>query len=219
MPRTTERQRAIRDVTRNILLGEQWMAMEICDDDTTTDSHDNGSLRNLFTEGGVMDSDAGSLALFDDAAIASILMEGELRALEEHRYFDRGTFRKSEISVFDEHLDVDAPYFLNDRSFREHYRCSRDSLNFIASEIEDHPVFKNQRGPSQAPIKHQLMTLLHYMGHEGMTNASQGSALRTAPSPPLHSLLSVPRPGSPPRAFPTPFSLPAVPLKTWLIDT
>ena len=63
------------------------MAMEICDDDTTTDSHDNGSLRNLFTEGG----DAGSLALFDDAAIASLLMEGELRALEEHRYFDRGT--------------------------------------------------------------------------------------------------------------------------------
>ena len=114
------------------------MAVEICDDDTSTDSHRNGSLRNLFTEGGVMVSDAGSPALFDDAAIATLLMD-----VEEHRYFDRGTFRKSEISVFDEHLDVDAPYFLNDRSFREHYRCSRDSLNFIASEIEDHPVFKN----------------------------------------------------------------------------
>ena len=65
--------------------------MEICDDDTSTDSHGNGSLRNLFTEGGVMDSDAGSPVLFDDAAIATLLMEEELRALEEHRYFDRGT--------------------------------------------------------------------------------------------------------------------------------
>ena len=50
-------------------------------------------------------------------------------------------------------------------------------------------------------------------------NHCSAEAATAAPSPPLHSLLSVPRPGSPPRAFPTSFSLPAVHLKTWLIDT
>ena len=161
MPRTTDRQRAIRDVTRNILHGEQWMAMEICDDDA---GEEDNSLHNIFTEGGgVTDSGVGNASLFDDAAIATLLMEEELQEIEDHRYFDRGSYRKSELSILDEHLDLGAAYYLTDRSFREHYRCSCKSLEFIASEIEDHPVFKNQRGPSQALIKHQIMTLLHYI--------------------------------------------------------
>ena len=44
-----------------------------------------------------------------------------------------------------------------------------------------------------------------------------GAAAATAPSPPLHSLLSAPCPDSPPRALSKPFSSPVVPLGTRLM--
>ena len=46
------------------------------------------------------------------------------------------------------------------------------------------------------------------------TQSEQEATIAAATPPHLHSSLSTPRPGSPPRALLTPFSLPAVPLDT-----
>jgi hypothetical protein len=44
----------------------------------------------------------------------------------------------------------------------------------IAGEIETHDVFKKgKRGRRQMPVKHQLMTLLHFFGCEGESNSTQ----------------------------------------------
>ena len=84
--------------------------MEICDDDA---GKKDNSLHNIFMKGGrVTDIGVGTASLFDDAAIATLLMEEELQEIEVHRYFDRGSYSISELSIFDEHLDLGVAYYL-----------------------------------------------------------------------------------------------------------
>jgi len=45
---------------------------------------------------------------------------------------------------------------------------SRESFEYLVELIQDDPVFKKpHRGPEQAPVKHQLMVLLKFLGTEG----------------------------------------------------
>jgi hypothetical protein len=53
------------------------------------------------------------------------------------------------------------------------YRCSRDALDRIAAEIKTHDVFKKGNiERRQMSVKHQLMTLLHFVGCEGESNST-----------------------------------------------
>jgi len=170
MPRTSKRQKLIRNLASDVLVGQQWTEIELIteDDDHTLD---------VFGGGGSGASIDGCDD-FEDAAIVTRLLQEELAAINSCRYISRGPYRKSEFSVLEEDLNFDSEYHCTDKEFREKYRCSRSSLNFVAEEISDHRVFRNQRGPDQAPPIHQLMVLLHYMGHEGMTNSGQHSVFR-----------------------------------------
>lgn len=67
--------------------------------------------------------------------------------------------------------------WLNEQEFLQAYRMSTKAFYRLLSLIEDHDVFKKpQRGLSQAPVKHQLMTLLHYLSSSG--SAAGGARTR-----------------------------------------
>ena len=119
-------------------------------------------IRAVFLEDD--DSDEDDL----DIMLESLLSEGE-----ERRYHSRcSSYRASSPDVFahdlnDEMLDGKPPW-LNDSEFLQKYRCTRQSFENITKKIEDHDVFKKRKkGNRQAPVEHQLMVFLKYLGTEG----------------------------------------------------
>ena len=70
--------------------------------------------------------------------------------------------------------EEDSTYWLNDREFKMKYRCSRGALFRISEAIENQKIFKRgKRGPAQMAVVYQLMTLMHYFGNNGESNATQ----------------------------------------------
>jgi hypothetical protein len=65
--------------------------------------------------------------------------------------------------------------WLNDEAFLQKYRMSRKSFYALLDLIKVHPVFHTARRRKQAPVAHQLMTWLKYVGTEGSgaSNANQ----------------------------------------------
>lgn len=106
----------------------------------------------------------------------------QFNRIKNTRYFkQRGSYRRSEHNEFEEDLRVsdDGSHWLNDEEFKRRYRVSRESLDRITSLIESHDVFQPRKfGRKQRPVKHQLMMLLHFLGQEGHTNASQRSEFK-----------------------------------------
>jgi hypothetical protein len=91
----------------------------------------------------------------------------------------RFNYRKGSTSgIFMEDLNEDSPW-LNDAEFKCKYRMTRSSFWLIVGLIRDHPVFKGGR-KKQAPVEHQLMTLLCFLGTEGngMSNRKGRSVFR-----------------------------------------
>lgn len=92
------------------------------------------------------------------------------------RYFARSSkYRKFDHTVFEKHLDEKEGCFLNDEEYKKQYRTSRSGVDFITGKIENHSVFNNVRGRRQAPVKEQVMLLLHFLGEESVSNHSQRS--------------------------------------------
>ena len=78
--------------------------------------------------------------------------------------------------IFEEDLEIneDGTEWLNDREFKNKYRCSRDAIYAITEKIQGHEVFaRGKRGPAQMPVIYQLMTLLHFLGGYSESCASQ----------------------------------------------
>ncbi|KAL7475254.1 hypothetical protein ACHAW6_001175, partial [Cyclotella cf. meneghiniana] len=89
---------------------------------------------------------------------------------------DRLCRRGRLLAAYEEdlHENGDGSHWLNDNEFKRKYRMSRETLDKISAIIEDNNVFKcGQRGRKQAPVKLQLMMLLHFLGKEGESNSSQ----------------------------------------------
>jgi len=57
--------------------------------------------------------------------------------------------------------------WLTDDEFLSKYRMSRDSFYRVHDLIKDHPVFLSKGKKKQAPVLHQLMVFLKYIGTEG----------------------------------------------------
>jgi hypothetical protein len=133
----------------------------------------------LFLSQLVEEDDSISIDLTDpDPVVASFLSRfTSLNRLRKSRYMQKRTHRKSKLQdIFEDDLFVseDGNHWLNDNEFKRKYRCSREALDKISAKIEGNDVFKKgSRGPSQLPVKHQLMCLLHFLGQEGESNASQ----------------------------------------------
>ena len=101
-----------------------------------------------------------------------------LKKIAESRYIADRVYRKptSLESVFEVDLrcEEDSTHWLNDREFKAKYRCSREALFRICEVIETHNIFKRgKRGPAQMAVVYQLMTLMHYFGNNGESNATQ----------------------------------------------
>jgi hypothetical protein len=62
-------------------------------------------------------------------------------------------------AIFEEDLKEDSPW-LNDAKFKDKYRLTCSSFWLIVELIKLHPIFQSKK-KKQAPVEHQLMTLLH----------------------------------------------------------
>jgi hypothetical protein len=116
-----------------------------------------------------------------------------IQKCESKRYlFHRSHYREGEC-CFDADLQLDESShsqgestaseqagkmaWLTDDEFLQKYRMSCQSFFRVLSEIQDHEVFqpKSKSGRKQAPVAHQLMVFLKYIGTEGTggSNANQ----------------------------------------------
>ena len=59
------------------------------------------------------------------------------------------------------------PPWLTEEEFLQKYRMHRDSFHEILEKIKGHPVFVTKNNNSQAPVEHQLMLFLFYIGMAG----------------------------------------------------
>ena len=82
-------------------------------------------------------------------------------------------------AVFLEDLNEDSPW-LNDAEFKDKYRMTRSSFWLIVDLIKEHKVFQSKK-KQQAPVEHQLMALLCFLGVEGngMSDRKGRSVFRT----------------------------------------
>ena len=142
-------------------------------DDDNSDDSDSDSDEEMHDTSGY-DADSGESD--DDLDFEELMFFQTKRDIDDllgSRYWAAREYRKSDGTVFKKHLEENDGCFFNDEEFKTHYRCSRDALQWITEQIEDHPVFNNARGRKQAPVKEQLMLLLHFLGEESVSNRSQ----------------------------------------------
>jgi hypothetical protein len=106
----------------------------------------------------------------DPFDVFDVLAEQEAKwqfKIEEHsRYstISRANYRLAS-TVFCEDLNEDSPW-LNDAEFKDKYKMTCCSFWLIVDLIKNHDIFKSPR-KLQAPVAHQLMTLLCFLGMEG----------------------------------------------------
>jgi hypothetical protein len=78
----------------------------------------------------------------------------------------RAKYRNGDASaIFEEDLKEESPW-LNDAKFKDKYCLTCTSFWWIVALIEDHPIFQSMKR-KQAPVEHQLMILLCFLGMEG----------------------------------------------------
>jgi hypothetical protein len=110
----------------------------------------------------------------DPFDICDVVMEEEAKCQflkEERSRYSTGSrvnYRDGLASnVFAEDLREDSPW-LNEAEFKDKYRMTRSSFWLIVDLIKDHHVFQRVgKKRKQAPVEHQLMTLLCFLGTEG----------------------------------------------------
>lgn len=123
-------------------------------------------------------SRAAQLILLDDEWFDDDMMHLELakdlalsvaiRKAESQRYLFRQSQYRCGNKRFNEDLDQGSLSWLNDDEFLQKYRCSRENFYRILELIEEHPVFQTPENKrSQAPVAHQLMVFLKFLGTEG----------------------------------------------------
>ena len=126
----------------------------------------------------------GDLDLGDPTLLSYLQARFRFHQTSGRRYFKTRTHRKSSLqSIFEDDLREceDDTHWMNDVEFKRKYRCSRPVLDKIVQKIETSDVFKRgARGPAQAPVKHQLMLLLHFLGKEGESNESQRNQFKVS---------------------------------------
>jgi hypothetical protein len=99
------------------------------------------------------------------------------------RYTYRNSYRKGySDTVFKRVLEEDdshgenTPWLLNEE-FIQNFRMHRGSFNKLVLMIEKHDVFISNGKKQQAPVSHQLLVLLMYLGTSG--SGASNSRLRS----------------------------------------
>jgi hypothetical protein len=85
-------------------------------------------------------------------------------------------------NLFEEDLYEGTSCWLNEAEFKDKYRMTRSSFWLIVDLIQDHPIFQSGYKRKQAPVEHQLMVLLCFLGTEGngMSDRKARSLFRTS---------------------------------------
>lgn len=118
----------------------------------------------------------------DDDELGTLSYLGMMRAsnrlarAKRNRYLSSRVHRKSTSFIFEMDLEFfsDGRGWLNDEEFLSKYRVTRDQLDMVTDVIHRADVFHpSNAGPTQMPVKHQLMVYLHFVGHEAMTDRTQ----------------------------------------------
>jgi hypothetical protein len=154
MTRTSRRQRIIDDLSRRYQIAKRAFVIENVIDD------ENDS---------VVDLPVVSYLNFMRAA-------SRLSSANAARYISARIQRTLDSTVFKRDLEVrpDSRHWLNDDSFLEKYRVTRDQLDLITDLIKNSPEFTAPvRGRLQIPVKYQLMIFPHFFGHESTTDRTQ----------------------------------------------
>ncbi|KAL9183012.1 hypothetical protein ACHAXT_004799 [Thalassiosira profunda] len=166
MSRLSERSKALATARSTYNRAKAWLAIDLLDSDS--DDGDSGSDDSV-------DSDVPAPLL------AFLLARNAYNSILGCRYVAKRTCRKSQLKIFenDLHVEPDGMQWMNARDFKKKYRMSRDTLDIITEMIEGHDVFKRGKaGPSQLPVKHQLMVFLEFVGGEGKSNDTQRSTFQ-----------------------------------------
>eukprot|EP00977_Amphora_coffeiformis_P018999 scaffold6842_cov135-Amphora_coffeaeformis.AAC.1 len=108
--------------------------------------------------------------------ILEVAVEGAYMAVDGSRYLSRRKYRKGHSrKVFARDLYVDPTGerlpWLTEEEFLKKYRMQRDAFWKLHDLIKEHVVFNPQRdskrGKKQAPVAHQLLSFLYYIGVAG----------------------------------------------------
>eukprot|EP00804_Cyclotella_cryptica_P020490 CCRYP_019801-RA/>CCRYP_019801-RA protein AED:0.17 eAED:0.24 QI:0/0/0/1/0/0/4/0/250 len=94
------------------------------------------------------------------------------------RYSVPRTARKHpfDVSECDLNDSEDNQNWLSDDEFLCKYKMNCSTLDAVTNLIKGDRMFqRGQQGPSQLPVKHQLMIFMHFIGREGETNGNQRS--------------------------------------------
>jgi hypothetical protein len=151
MPRKNSRQRFIRVIESFM----QWREKE-----------DN--IRRFLKDNS---DDEDSMATLNDL-IDEAVQRSYRRALNS-RYSYRNSYRKGySTTVFERVLEEEdddggTTPWLTENEFLQHFRMHRSSFAHLVGLIKDHDVFKGEGNRKQAPIEHQLLVLLMYLGTSG----------------------------------------------------
>jgi hypothetical protein len=124
-----------------------------------------------------------------DCAVAVAIRTGERRRYLFRRSRCRKAVDRFEDDLNNEDFDTDDEIdslseeakslpWLTDDEFLQKYRMSRESFSKVLPLIEGHPMFLSPKGRKQAPVAHQLMVFLKYIGTEG-TGASNANQRHT----------------------------------------
>jgi hypothetical protein len=101
-------------------------------------------------------------------------VKGTYDEINNRQYLmDRKPYRTGlSFQVFECDLQQDdningSPPWLNDTEFLQTYQMHWESFNQLLQMIQDHSVFSTDIKKEQAPVSHQLLLFLHYLGKSG----------------------------------------------------
>ena len=146
MPRQSERQRVLNDMTS---LSHLMLLHEQAEED------ESDALRALGFPEYLIDDD-------DDDEKLSSQLTAVVSALQRTRYIEPRVGIPKAIDWSTRVL----PFLADDR-FRSVVRVDRDTFRTILHEIRDHPVFQNNSNQPQRPIEEQLVITLARLGGNG----------------------------------------------------
>ena len=156
MPRTSSRQKILLTLAKQYDNAKRMFLFQniIREDDGSSDDEDLGMLSYL----------------------AMMRASNRFATAKRSRYLAPRTQRKMTSCIFEMDLETtsDSHGWLNDEEFLSKYRVTREQLDMVTDVIHKADVFHpGKNGPTQMPVKHQLMVYLHFVGHEGMTDRMQ----------------------------------------------
>ena len=132
-------------------------------------------LRELATEytwRGLLQNTTGDDDTLEE--VVGVLINAATNQVESRRYLNCPKYRMGgSFDIFERDLSSNETGeqlpWLSEDEFLQKYRMHRSSFQQLLTLIQDHPVFecKNQLKRQQAPVAHQLLLFLFYIGRAG----------------------------------------------------